>query len=394
MTRGARLVALAALAALLGSCRGERDADTVRFWAFGREGEVVRELVPEFERRHPGPAPRGAAGAVDGGAREAAHRLRRQRHAGCGAARQHLDPGVRRARRAGAARSAAPRIDRRARRFLPRHLGHQRGRRRDLGRALVRRHPRALLPHRPGGAGRRRRGRRAPGAEWRAAMERICATPIPAGASPSCCRSTSGSSRSSSACRPARLCSRDGGRRGGFPRSALPPRHDVLPRALRRSAWRRALDQHRRGEPLPAVRRGLLRDGHHRAVEPRRVPRRLPAGDAGALGHGAAAGAGRRGRTSGPVAGRRLEPGALPPGGRKRSRLAIGRIPVRAGAAGALLRAVGRPAGAARRLDAHRPRPTIRAPRVSRSAQAPSARRPRCRVGADRHAHGASPPSR
>jgi multiple sugar transport system substrate-binding protein len=26
----------------------------VRFWGFGREGEVVRELVPEFERRHPG----------------------------------------------------------------------------------------------------------------------------------------------------------------------------------------------------------------------------------------------------------------------------------------------------------------------------------------------------
>jgi multiple sugar transport system substrate-binding protein len=26
---------------------------TVRFWAFGREGEVVRELVPAFEKRHP-----------------------------------------------------------------------------------------------------------------------------------------------------------------------------------------------------------------------------------------------------------------------------------------------------------------------------------------------------
>ena len=34
--------------------RGQADTrTTVRFWAFGREGEVVRELVPEFERRHP-----------------------------------------------------------------------------------------------------------------------------------------------------------------------------------------------------------------------------------------------------------------------------------------------------------------------------------------------------
>jgi multiple sugar transport system substrate-binding protein len=40
---------------LLSACnRGSADQrTTVRFWAFGREGEVVRELVPEFERRHP-----------------------------------------------------------------------------------------------------------------------------------------------------------------------------------------------------------------------------------------------------------------------------------------------------------------------------------------------------
>jgi len=40
---------------LLTACaRGPGDArTTVRFWAFGREGEVVRELVPEFEKRHP-----------------------------------------------------------------------------------------------------------------------------------------------------------------------------------------------------------------------------------------------------------------------------------------------------------------------------------------------------
>jgi len=35
---------------------GRRDsgAVTLRVWGFGREGEVLRELLPEFERRHPG----------------------------------------------------------------------------------------------------------------------------------------------------------------------------------------------------------------------------------------------------------------------------------------------------------------------------------------------------
>ena len=38
----------------IGCERGRADErTTIRFWAFGREGEVVREMVPEFERRHP-----------------------------------------------------------------------------------------------------------------------------------------------------------------------------------------------------------------------------------------------------------------------------------------------------------------------------------------------------
>ena len=37
-----------------GCGRGDADArTTIRFWGFGREGEVVRELVPAFEARHP-----------------------------------------------------------------------------------------------------------------------------------------------------------------------------------------------------------------------------------------------------------------------------------------------------------------------------------------------------
>lgn len=46
-------LALALLAAMACDRGGADPRTTVRFWAFGREGEVVRELVPEFERRHP-----------------------------------------------------------------------------------------------------------------------------------------------------------------------------------------------------------------------------------------------------------------------------------------------------------------------------------------------------
>jgi multiple sugar transport system substrate-binding protein len=44
-----------ALAAACGGGGGGGGGDTVvRFWAFGREGELVREMVPEFEAAHPG----------------------------------------------------------------------------------------------------------------------------------------------------------------------------------------------------------------------------------------------------------------------------------------------------------------------------------------------------
>jgi multiple sugar transport system substrate-binding protein len=53
--RVARLAAL--LAALLTGgpgCGREDEGTTLRFWAFGREGEVVTQLVRDFERGHPG----------------------------------------------------------------------------------------------------------------------------------------------------------------------------------------------------------------------------------------------------------------------------------------------------------------------------------------------------
>ncbi len=52
-SRAARALAVAGLVALAG-CRGAGEArTTVRFWAMGREGEVVQELVRDFERENP-----------------------------------------------------------------------------------------------------------------------------------------------------------------------------------------------------------------------------------------------------------------------------------------------------------------------------------------------------
>jgi len=46
---------LAALALGAASCRGRDEGKVVlEFWGMGREGEVVGELIPEFERLHPG----------------------------------------------------------------------------------------------------------------------------------------------------------------------------------------------------------------------------------------------------------------------------------------------------------------------------------------------------
>lgn len=45
---------LCAFATLLAACASHNDASTLRFWAFGREGEVAAELVRAFEQEHPG----------------------------------------------------------------------------------------------------------------------------------------------------------------------------------------------------------------------------------------------------------------------------------------------------------------------------------------------------
>lgn len=38
----------------ISACGGQSDETTLRFWAFGREGEVVQQLVPGFEAEYPG----------------------------------------------------------------------------------------------------------------------------------------------------------------------------------------------------------------------------------------------------------------------------------------------------------------------------------------------------
>jgi len=48
-----RLFRLSVLLTVLSCSRGDAP-DSLRFWAFGREGEVVSELVRDFEREHPG----------------------------------------------------------------------------------------------------------------------------------------------------------------------------------------------------------------------------------------------------------------------------------------------------------------------------------------------------
>ena len=52
---GSRWLLLAALVGAVAGCSARHDdPNVVRFWAMGREGEVVAALVPEFERTHPG----------------------------------------------------------------------------------------------------------------------------------------------------------------------------------------------------------------------------------------------------------------------------------------------------------------------------------------------------
>src|SRR5271169_419234 len=46
---------LASASLLLLNCYAHRDSrEHLEYWGLGREGEVVKDLIPEFERRNPG----------------------------------------------------------------------------------------------------------------------------------------------------------------------------------------------------------------------------------------------------------------------------------------------------------------------------------------------------
>lgn len=49
-----RIVAVLCMVCALSACRPADDRVAIRFWAMGREAEVVGALIPQFEREHPG----------------------------------------------------------------------------------------------------------------------------------------------------------------------------------------------------------------------------------------------------------------------------------------------------------------------------------------------------
>ena len=49
-----RLLFLATWLLLVGCAPAPAEREVVRFWTMGREGEVVQQLLPEFERLNPG----------------------------------------------------------------------------------------------------------------------------------------------------------------------------------------------------------------------------------------------------------------------------------------------------------------------------------------------------
>jgi multiple sugar transport system substrate-binding protein len=156
MRRALAGLSLIAAISLSAGC-GPRDSRTVlHFWAMGREGEVVGELIPEFERLHPEIRVRSRTAALDRGARKAADcgrgRIRRRICANSAIAGSRNSSLSRRSRHCSSASTASATIQPRG--LFQRHLGLERGGRRDLRRALVCRHATAVLPDRSDRGGR------------------------------------------------------------------------------------------------------------------------------------------------------------------------------------------------------------------------------------------------
>ena len=209
---------------------------------FGREGEVVRELVPEFERRHPDIRSRSSRSPGRPPTRSCSPP---SWATPCPTRRSSATPGSPSSSPLAPWRlSTSGSPARRARRkdSFSGIWDTNVAQRRDLGAALVRRHAAALLPHRPRGRG----GRAVAAAELGRVAGGHGAHPRAgrAAASPSCCLSMSGRSRSSSASQSGAPLLADGGRRGAFrdPRFRRPwpsISASTPPGWLRRSTCRR-----------------------------------------------------------------------------------------------------------------------------------------------------------
>ena len=355
-----------------------------------------RSCCREFERAHPGIRVEVQQLPLDRRAREAADRVRRRRDARHLPARQHVDPGVRGARRARAARAdrATPR------RAIPRDdyfAGIWDTNVIDgtlLRRAVVRRHAPAVLPPRPARAAPASPSRRATWAEWTRALAAVKAH---AGA---------GQLRDPAAAQRIRAAAR--ARPAAGRAAAARRRHATA--TSRAPGFRRALgfyvDMFRQRLAPPSTNTADLE--RLERVRPRHFAfyitgpwnigefqRRLPAEPAGRLGDGAAAGA-RRARARRSRGGSSLVMfRALAAQGRG---VAADRIPVAARRAAALPRADRRPAAAAQRAGTiRRSRDDPHARGVPRAARAREAARRKCPSGsASRTRCGSSPsgPSR
>ena len=259
-------------------CHDRHAEPVLRFWAMGREGEVVQRLVPDFERAHPGvrvrvqQIPWSAAHeklltAYVGGSTPDVVQLGNTwipEFVALGA----LEPLDERLRRS----TAVPADD-----FFPGHLGHERRRRRaptacrGTSTRACSSTARDLLAAR-----RLRHARRGPGTtgarRWRRSMKRAAGPD----ASPILLPINEWQPLVILALQRGAPLLRDGDTRGDF-------------RERRRSARAFAfyLDLFRRGLAPRASQaqvanlyqefaRGSFALLHHRAVEPRRVPRRLP----------------------------------------------------------------------------------------------------------------------
>ena len=365
-----------AVRARLAACgRTDSAATTIRFWTIGREGEVVAQLLPEFERAHP-----GVRIEIQQIPLTAAHEKLLTAFAGDALAghlpaRQYLDSRIRRARRTRTVAAVRRCIDGRAqRRLLSRHLGHQRRSMASLygvpwyvdTRLLFYRTDllaKAGFDHAPRDWD-----------EWRRAMAAIKAQ----GGSGQI-RDLPAAQRVRAAARPGAAAARSAAARQRHARQLrkrrIPPRAGVLRRDVPQRLGA-ADEQHADLQRLGRIRARLLYVLHHRTLEHRRIqaPR---AADRRPVEHGAAAGIRGPWRRRG----RRFELRDLPQFDAQADRLGTRRVSVRGRAAAEILRTDRRSAAAAQRLELSGAGAAMSMRTRSTSNSSTSRRRRRCRSG-------------